>query len=161
MSLMYKDKNSINECRNKKFSSLFYQLIILFLFLMGSVYVYEFANYLTFTEFGLRPQASWLWLLPTGVAATGSCGMCTTFLKPLQFAISVTLTLLLYFSLRTINLRFLKYGLLGVISINLASFYWESFSFFDSFPIAVHELLFVALTFVTTLTLTAILHIKG
>ncbi len=136
------------------------EIFVLIFFFLSSVYAYEFANYLAFILFGLTPKISWLWLFPTGVAASGSCGACTTFLKPLQVAISIALTLLPYSALRKINLRLVHYGLLSIIALNLASFYWESFSFFGQVPIFVHEVLFVALAFVATLALTAIIHLR-
>lgn len=157
---MYENNTSMNKHHNKSHFNLVVEIIILIFFFLASVYAYEFANYLAFIIFGLAPKISWLWVLPTGVATTGSCGVCATFLKPLQVAISIALTFMSYLALRKINLAAARYGFIGIISLNLASFYWESFSSLGPVPMFVHEILFVGLTLVTTLAITTVIHLK-
>ncbi|MEM0117506.1 MAG: hypothetical protein QXV32_03590 [Conexivisphaerales archaeon] len=141
-----------NKVKNWSYT-LIADLIIMLLFITGSVFVYELSNYLTFIAFGLTPTVSWSSLLPSGVAASGSCGSCITLLKPVQVILSMLLISPTYLAIRRFDTRLAKFCMLGVASIYLASIYWEALSFLASVPVSVHQLLFVAATSATMMVL--------
>lgn len=126
----------------------FYEAILSFSVLFFSFYFYEISNYASFLLFGMHPIISWSGLIPTMVSSTMASSISASgiLLKPVQTLFSVVAIFIFYFVAERLGLRYSAYLAIGVISLFITSFYWESFYLLSYIPLWLHEAIYILIT---------------
>src|SRR5713226_8863792 len=129
-----------------------FPLAILLLYL--SYWVYELSNFLAYSLAGLNPSISFAGLLPSGISfasilppgilAVVGPQQATILVKVLQVLISCTVPFAVLLVARTVHLPCTVLASITIMSIFIASFYWEVLSSASSTSLDLHTIAFAA-----------------
>ena len=117
------------------------------LVLYASFWVYEFGNLSSLALSGARVSLDVSGFLPLGTIATSAdhAGLPPILVKTIQVALSVSPMLLIANLARRGRLVILEGAAICVVSLFVASLYWESLSLLSRISMTEHELLYFAL----------------
>ena len=107
-----------------------------------SYWVYELSNYIAYSLAGLSPTISIAGFLPPGVAAV--VGQGTLLVKIVQVLIACTVPIAVLLVARVARLPAVALASITILSIFIASFYWEFLSSGSSAPLDLHTIAFAA-----------------
>ncbi len=116
--------------------------------LYGSFWIYELGNYTSLALSGSSASLTIMGVLPVGTVAfsTSNYWMPTLLAKAFQIALTAALMLLVARMARSMDLVLLEGAAICVLSIFVASAYWESLTLVSKLSLGAHELLFVAVS---------------
>jgi hypothetical protein len=114
--------------------------------LYASFWIYEFGNYVSLMLTSANVSLATWGVLPVGTVAlfTGHSMMPTWLAKVLQVILSASLMLLIARRARASRFELLEGATICILSIFLASVYWESLTEVSVLSYGAHELLYVA-----------------
>ena len=109
-----------------------------------SVWIYEISNYLAMSLGGAQASLVIQGFLPVGVmAASANAG--NFLVKSVQVLISVSILLALFVGIKGRATPLTRLTTIGMVSVFMASSYWEALDLLGVVPLAIHEAIFVAL----------------
>ncbi len=115
---------------------------ILLLYL--SYWVYELSNFLAYALAGLNPGISLAGLFPSVMSAVVGPQQVTILVRVLQVLISCTVPFAVLLVARTVHLPCTVLASITIMSIFIASFYWEVLSSASSTSLDLHTIAFAA-----------------
>jgi len=107
-----------------------------------SYWVYELSNFIAYSLAGLSPTISVAGLLPAGISAV--VGQGTLLVKILQVLIACTVPIAVLLAARVARLPAVAVASITILSIFIASFYWEFLSSASSASLDLHTIAFAA-----------------
>ena len=107
-----------------------------------SFWVYELSNLIAYSLAGLSPTISISGFFPTGVAAV--VGQGTLLVKIFQVLIACTVPIAVLLVARVVRLPAVALASITILSIFIASFYWEFLSSASSASLDLHTIAFAA-----------------
>lgn len=129
--------------------------------LYAAVWIYELGNYIVLCAFGSQASLVLSGILPVGVSASVPDTSLLTFAKPAQIALSTLVMLALLSLARSTKLQFSSSVATVMISIYLASAYWELLSSLGSLSYGVHVAIFSTLAIGAQIGLSALFEKRG
>jgi hypothetical protein len=114
-----------------------------------SVWLYEFANWVSLSLVGVNATLVMVGVLPGGVLGVSTGSSVLALAKPVQVFLTLGVAGLCLAALRGRQLPATKFVLFCTASVSLASIYWELLSLLSFIPVAVHEGAFLGLSFCT------------
>lgn len=124
-----------------------------------AVWVYELANLLSLSAFGSQASVVFLGVVPIGVSATVPSTALLALAKPAQIGLASLTMLGLLFAVRSRGLNLSTKVAVTMLSIYLASGYWELLSSLGSISYEVHLVIFSALAIVAQTALSSRLKV--
>jgi hypothetical protein len=109
------------------------------------VWIYELGNLVTLSAVGSQASLVISGILPIGVSASVPDTNLLVFAKPAQIALSTLAMLGLFSLVRSTKLQFSSSVTITVVSIYLASAYWELLSSVGAISYAAHLAIFTTL----------------
>ncbi len=109
------------------------------------VCIYELTNYAALSALGAQASLTFWGGVPIGVSASVTQGDVFALVKPLQIALSTLMMLGLFRIVRSLGLRNAETLALSIVSIYIASAYWELFSSVGALSYEAHTAIFIAL----------------
>lgn len=117
----------------------------LLLFYLG-VWLYELGNFMALALSGMTPSLNFAGALPLGVSAVFPGMSQLVFVKPLQVLLSSIAALSILYVVKGKGLLISQLTTLTLLSLYLASFYWEFLSLVGPLPLALHEVFYILLS---------------
>jgi hypothetical protein len=108
----------------------------------AAVWIYELANFASFSMVGSQTSLVFSTIAPIGVSASVTGGNLLLFVKPVQIALSTMAMLGVFYLVRSMKLRLSSSLAVTMISIYLASAYWELLSSVGSLSYESHVVIF-------------------
>src|SRR2546428_6102737 len=109
-----------------------------------SYWVYEISNFIAYSLAGLSPTISVAGLLPAGISAV--VGQGTLLVKILQVLIACTVPIAVLLAARVARLPAVAGASITILSIFIATFYWEVLSSASSASLDLHTIAFEAVS---------------
>ncbi len=109
-----------------------------------SYWVYELSNFIAYSLAGLSPTISLAGLFPAGIAAVVGPEQGTLLLKILQVLIACTVPIAVLLGARVARLPAVALASITILSIFIASFYWEFLSPASGTSLDLHTIAFAA-----------------
>lgn len=113
--------------------------------LYAAVWIYELANYLSLLMVASQTSLVFSSIVPIGVSGSISGGSMLMLVKPAQIALATVAMLALFWMVRSMKLRLSSSVAMTMISVYLASAYWELLSSIGPLSYEVHLVIFSAL----------------
>ncbi|HEV2226687.1 MAG TPA: hypothetical protein VGR56_07790 [Nitrososphaerales archaeon] len=110
------------------------------------MWLYEVGNLLSLSATGVQTSIILVGILPVGVMGDTPVGLGFPVAKLLQVGICVGVTLTAYAAVRRRSLPLTGFTLVVIMSMCIASVYWEMFSLTSFVPMAIHEAIYAALS---------------
>ncbi len=121
-----------------------FDLPLALLLLYLSYWVYAVSNYLAYSLAGLNPSIPLAGLFPAGVSAVVGPQQATILVKVLQVLISCTVPFAVLLVARVVRLPCTVLASITILSIFIASFYWEVLSPASGTSLDLHTIAFAA-----------------
>lgn len=111
----------------------------------AAVWIYELANFASFSMVGSQASMVFSAVAPIGVSASVPGGNALLFVKPIQIALSTVSMLGIFYLVRSMKLRLSSSVAVTLVSIYLASAYWELLSSVGAISYEAHLAIFSVL----------------
>ncbi len=121
-----------------------FDLPIAILLLYLSYWVYALSNYVAYSLAGLNPSISLAGLFPVGISTVLGLQQATILVKVLQVLISCTVPFAALLVARVVRLPCTVLASITILSIFIASFYWEALSSASGTSLDLHTVAFAA-----------------
>ena len=125
------------------------------------VWIYELGNLLALSAFGSQASLVFSGILPIGVSASVSDTSLLVLAKPAQIALSTLAMFGLFSLVRSMKLQISSNVTITVISIFLASAYWELLSSVGAISYEAHLAIFTALAIGAQVGLSGLFKTSG
>jgi len=129
--------------------------------LYAAVWIYELGNLAALSSVGSQASLIFSGILPIGVSASVPDTNLLMFAKPVQIALSTLAMLGLFFIVRSMKLQISSNVTITVISIFLASAYWELLSSVGAISYEAHLAIFTALAIGAQVGLSGLFKTSG
>jgi len=116
-----------------------------------SYWVYELSNFIAYSLAGLSPTISVAGFLPAGISAV--VGQGTLLVKIFQVFIACTVPIAVLLVARVARLPAVALASITILSIFIASFYWEFLSSAKDAPLDLHTIAFAAVAAISQYTI--------
>src|SRR5438132_7781176 len=107
-----------------------------------SYWVYELSNFIAYSLAGLSPTISIAGFFPAGISAV--VGQGTLLVKIFQVLIACTVPIAVLLVARVARLPAVALASITILSIFIASFFWEFLSFSSGAPLDLHSIALAA-----------------
>jgi len=124
--------------RLKHVADLAFAVVLLYV----SFWVYELSNFIAYSLAGFSPTISIAGFFPSGVAAV--VGQGTLLVKILQVLMACTVPIAVLLVARVVHLPAVALASITILSVFIASFYWEFLSSDPGAPLELHTIAFAA-----------------
>jgi hypothetical protein len=125
------------------------------------VWIYELGNLVALSAVGSQASLAFYGVLPIGVSASISHANLLMFAKPAQIALSTLAMLGLFSLVRSMKLQLSSSVAITVVSIYLASAYWELLSSVGAISYDAHLAIFTTLAIGAQVGLSSVFKTSG